>query len=346
MSDDGPTIEERIEDLRRDYDSAQRDISMDDVTRELGDVATRIAELPARIERLRERGYAFASYLERKAEVLDEQWQDIRRQVRSAIDTEIDRVQREFDQVRDLWYRLEGAYSDRAKEELMDQIQHGVREVEQAARSARSRITGMFGQVPANVDQTVNQLDQINTYLDHFDASTVDWRPTEAIFMANEAEWVKTGKGKNDPDGILFITDQRLVFEQNEKVGGRLGFGGEQVQDLLFEAPLNTIAEATAEKKGLFGGKDMVYLTLDSGSYSDITLEVKGGVNATWYVQQINRAATGEIDKERAIPVDESAADMVANAPTQCTTCGAVLPSITRGMTEIACEYCGTVVRL
>ncbi len=336
--------QERLAALRSKYGSLRDKLNLDDVTKRLGDVATEIAALPAEIEQLRQRGYAFAGYLERKAEVLGEQWDEVRQQVQEMTDREIERAQRQAKELEMLWKRVENPGADREKAAKL--FETAVDSALEAIEGARERIEGLYGNVPNNVSQTKAQLAQIRNYLDLTDASTADWLPTEAIFLANAAEWVRTGKGKKDPDGTLFLTDQRLVFEQNEKVGGRFGFGGEKVQQVLFAVPVGAISEVKAEKKGLLGGKDMIHLRLSEGDYAEITLEVKGGVDADWYAQQLNRVIRGELDAERAIPVDKEAQEALRDAPTTCPTCGATLPSPLRGMSELKCEYCGTVVRL
>ena len=347
MSSQQPTWDERIEKLRAHYAQLQTKIGMEDVTRKLGDTATEIAGLPGEIEQVRARGYAFAGYLERKVEVLAEQWADVRQQVDRAVAEEIARVQAEFEEIGTLWKKFEARGTGQGREIMAEQIERAMGELETGAESARKRIEGMYGQVPQNVQQTKSQLAQITRYLAMVDESTASWNPTEAIVLAVEAEWVASGKGKEDPDGVLFLTDQRLIFEQKEKVGGRFGFGGEKVQEVLWHVPVGSISEAVPEDKGLFGGKDLVHLKLNAGDYADITVEVKsGGVDSKWYVQQLNRVISGEIERERAIPVDETLSEKVSSAPTACTTCGAVLPPLARGMTEITCEYCGTVIRL
>ncbi|MBN2305954.1 MAG: hypothetical protein JXQ72_15845 [Anaerolineae bacterium] len=347
MSSEEPTIQDRINALRREYDALRSKISMADVTRKLGDVATQITGLPGEIKGVRERGYAFAGYLERKAEVLQEQWADIRRQVQSVVSNEIARVQGQFDELGDMWKRLEMAATDRGKEQNINLISVSLNNVDNTVEAARARIEGMYGSVPDNVSQTQSQLAQIKKFLDRADESTASWGPTEALYLAMEAEWRLTGKGKKDPDGILYLTDQRLIFEQKEKVGGRMGFGGEKVQEVVFEVPVGAISEVKAEDKGVLGRTDLIHLKLSSGDYAETTFEVKeGGVDSDWFAGQLNRVVTGEIEKERAIPVDEAAVEAVRAAPTACTTCGATLPAVTRGMTEIACEYCGTVHRI
>ncbi len=318
---------------------------MTDVTKQLGDTATEIAGLPGEIKGLRERGYAFAGYLENKCDVLAKQWDDIRQQVQQAVREEINRVQARFDAVAQLWPRLEGVFGN--KTQMLEEIERGVAGLVSDVEAAHSRIEGMYGRVPENVSQTQAQIRQIQSFLKLADESSVTWTPAEALVMVHEAEWVKSGKGKEDPDGLLFVTDQRLIFERKEKVGGRFGFGGDKVQEELWAIPIGTISEVTPEDKGLFGGKDLIHLKLSSGDYAEMTLEIKsGGVDSKWYAGQLNRVLNGEIEKERAIPVDEAAAEAVRQAPTACPTCGATLPALVRGMTELTCEYCGTVVRV
>ncbi|MBN1563446.1 MAG: hypothetical protein JXA10_06395 [Anaerolineae bacterium] len=342
-----PIWEDRLAQLRRKYEEVRKSISMDDVTRELGDMATQIAGLPGDIAGIRERGYAFAGYLERKVEVLQTQWDEVRSQVKRAINTEITDVQVRFDQVRDSWSRLESQTTEKGQELLGGRIETTLDEVASVVAAARNRIKGLYGQVPTNVAQTQSQLRLIKKYLDLADQATVKWGPTEALYMVHEGEWVQTGKGKQDPDGIIYVTDQRFIFEQNEKVGGRFGFGGEQVQEVVFEVTVGTIAKVQSEDKGLFGGKDLIHLELSAGDYAETTFEVKsGGIDSDWYAGQLNRVISGEIEKERVLKVDEAVVEAVQNAPTACTTCGATLPTITRGMTEIVCEYCGTKMRV
>jgi gas vesicle protein len=347
MSAEQPTWEERVQAVRSRYNTLRNKIGMDDVTRRLGDVATEIAGLPSEIKGLRDRGYAFAGYLERKADVLNTQWDEVRHQVQRMASQEIERVQRQFEELTDMLKRLESQVTDRGKEQNLRLFSMSLETLEKAVDTARSRIEGLYGQVPENVSQTTSQIKTIQKYLAMADESTIKWGPTEALFMVHEGEWRKTGKGKEDPDGLIFVTDQRLIFEQKEKVGGRFGFGGDKVQQVVFETPIGAISEVGSEDKGLFGQKDLIHLKLSSGDYPEVTFEVKsGGIDSKWYMQQLNRVISGEIDKERAIPVDEAAVQALREAPTTCSTCGATLPPITRGQTEVTCEYCGTVVRI
>ncbi len=277
MSAEQPKWEERVQGVRSRFNTLRDKVGMGDVTRKLGDVATEIAGLPGEIKGLRDQGYAFAGYLERKSEVLKTQWDEVRQQVQQVSSQEIERVQRQFDELTEMFKRLESQWSDKGKEQSLKLFTVSLENLEKAVDAARSRIEGMYGQVPDNVVQTTNQIGTIRKYLEMTDESTIKWGPTEALFMVHEGEWRKSDKGKENPDGLIFVTDQRLIFEQKEKVGGRLGFGGEKVQQVVFETPIGAISEVGSEDKGLFGQKDLIHLKLSSGDYAETSFEVKSG---------------------------------------------------------------------
>jgi len=61
----------------------------------------------------------------------------------------------------------------------------------------------------------------------------------------------------------------------------------------------------------------------------------------------IGRVRSGDIAGERTRPKEEAAVEAAREAPTKCPTCGAVLTTpVVKGVREITCEYCGTVIRL
>jgi hypothetical protein len=177
------------------------------------------------------------------------------------------------------------------------------------------------------------------------DEAKFDLSAGESIYMVAEAEW---DDGGEKPDGYLYLTNQRILFEQKEKVGKTFGmFGGKEVQELLWQEELSFLQEATNEDKGMFGGKDMVHMTFDAGaSYGNLTVEIKGGVDSSVWSTQINRAASGKIEEESTVEPDPELIERLRDAPTACPTCGATLPSIDEHTTEVNCKYCGSVIRV
>lgn len=406
-------LQSRIESLRDDFDDLLDDLSMTEVTEELGETATTISGIPGKIQAIRDRGYAYANFLEPKAETLGTQWEAVHVSVREGIRRELINARNEMADLDQLWDELDDmiaedgqsfsparsgksladmlqeaadssdeavggslaamkkaakaqasttrgslgsalrsskaqGVSDAEIEAFLGRLESAMKRAESFVENAKNRIQGLYGTVPENVDQTLSQIKEIEGYLDIADNATFDFLADEDLYMAVKAEWQKTGNKKEDPDGFFYVTSSRLLMEQSEKKGGFLGFGGKKESGFLWEAPIGTLENATAEKKGMLGGIDLIHMSFGSGGpFTETTIEVKGGVQAQWFASRLEQAASGEIEKQRGLERDQAVVEAIAEAPTMCPVCGATFTQqITRGMQQLECEYCGAAVRL
>lgn len=233
-------------------------------------------------------------------------------------------------------------------EELIEGLEDSMGDVEEAVSTAKERINGLYGEVPSNVSQTMSQISEINTYLERRDEATFDFLAGEDMFMAVKAEWKKGKNKKENPDGFFYITNQRIIMEQQEKKGGFMGMGGKREEGALWEAPIESIESVESEKKGMLGGIDLIHIRFGSGApFGETTIEVKGGLNAEWFASKLKRASKLEIETERGVDHDPAEIEAIANAPTMCAVCGANFDQrLVAGMTQMECDYCGSVVRL
>jgi hypothetical protein len=231
---------------------------------------------------------------------------------------------------------------------ILPTLKSGVDQLENRVQAAEGRVKALYSTLKQDVDSTMSQMREINWFCDLKDEASFEFLAGESVFLAAEAEWVATGKGKEDPDGILFLTDQRLVFEQKEKVGKKLGmFGGKEVHEVEWEIPLHQVESFEPDNKGMFGGKDMLHFTLGRGApYPKITVEVKGSADNKFWVKQIQRMIHGDTDDERAIEPDAELIEKIRNAPTACHVCGATVPKLVAGQNQVECAYCGAVIRI
>jgi hypothetical protein len=339
----------KLNSLRRDYDDCEDKARLNAIGRDINDITDTVRKLPGDIEEIRTRGYAFRSYLEKKAEVLAQHWDDIRIRVERAIDDERRHLRREVEDVEQAM-QIADRYEDHPNklEHVLDDLERALERFDNEVDAASSRIKDMYETLESDLRSTVAQIKEINWFLDIKDEASFPFLAGESVYVVAKAEWVETGKGRQDPDGYLFLTDQRLIFEQNEKVGKRLGlFGGKEVQEVEWEIPLHKVDSVEFENKGMFGGKDMLHFDLKSGaSHGQLTVEVKGRADNKFWVKQIQRMIAGETDDERAIEPDPEMLESIRNAPTKCHVCGATLPMLVAGQNQIECEYCGSVVRL
>lgn len=348
MTEENPIVQQ-YHTLRTRFQTLRDQADLSDLQREVADLTTKVGTLPADISRIRTRGYAFAAYLEQKAEVLAQQWAAVADEVKRELAAHQRRLRGELSQVEQTVEKADAfAHKPDFLASRMDELERALGDAEGMVKAAVDAVSGLFATLRSDIYGTFSQLDQINGYMDQRDEASFAFLAGEAVFLTAKAEWVVSGKGGQDPDGILFLTDQRLIFEQKEKTGKRLGlFGGKNTQEVEWEIPLHQIEKVEAENKGFFGGKDMLYFTLGAGApHAQLTLEVKGGVNCKFWRDQINRMISGGTQDERAIAPDPELIEALRNAPAACNICGGTLPRLVAGQTQITCAFCGSVIRI
>lgn len=335
------------------FNSLQQRFQLTSINDDLEDTSAAINALPANIENIRARGYVFKPYLERKAETLRTQWDEIRPQVQAAVQTNAQALQREAAQVQATLNRRQLATTALAS-------------LESKVQATERNIQGMYDTLDSNVNQTQRQIDDISWTLQQIEQASFSLLATEAPVEAVPANWKKPGD-KDGVDGVLYLTDQRLIFEQKEEVAAKkvlfITTAKEKIQALNWAVIVGQVEKAVGSRRGLMGKDDFLTITLVEGSglqgpdgqflYDDMgrpmrttELHLKGETGEAWQ-GFIGRVKSGDIDKERTVPVDEKVAETVANAPTKCPNCGGtIMQKIMRGQTEITCEFCGSLIRL
>lgn len=316
------------------------------LVRDTSSLENQVNTLPQTVAQLRARGYAFRSYLEQKSEVLANQWGEVNGDIRKWIDEESrslgERVTAAEQYIRDI---DAAKAATTTQEHLATQLESVLEILETRVSAAEKHIRQKYDDLRREVQVMNKQLADVGWFLEQRDEASFAFMSAEAVFLVAEATWETSGKNMN---GILFLTDQRLIFEQKETVGKTLGlFGGQKAHQMQWEAPLTAVEEVRAENKGLFGGKDMLYFTMGGGAaHRSITVEVKGGADCKFWAQQITRMMSGDAHDERAIQPDPELIERLRNAPTECPVCGGTLPQIMRGQLEVSCKYCGSVMRI
>jgi hypothetical protein len=222
--------------------------------------------------------------------------------------------------------------------------------LERKVNAAQSAVEAMYDSIKQNVNQTRSQVEHLAWTLDQVDEASFQLHPIEDPIFASEAQFMETKK--EGPKGVLYLTDERLIFEQKEEVATKkvlfITTEKEKMQELVFEVLAGHVDEVKTTQKGFLGHKEMMELLFaPEADISSATIRLHGGADNEEWAAMIGRVKSGEIDKERTQPKDEAAEEAIRTAPTKCSTCGATLSvELVRGMKEITCEYCGSVVRL
>jgi hypothetical protein len=334
----------KLDDMQQRFDSLQESLLMTGVQDDISEIETALSLLPAEIEELRTRGYVFRSFLERKVEVLAEQWEE----TRGRVSREADQRARELEQESDVAARkLRQAMA--GKPAQVARAESAINTLNSKVSAARSAVEAMYATHQENVNQTRSQVEDVRWLLDQVDEASFSLYPAEDPVAACKAQYMETKK--EGPEGILYLTDERLIMEQKEEIATKkvlfITTDKEKVQELIFEVPIGQIEEFTTTDKGFLGHKEMLDLRFThEADLSFATLRLHGVDNEEW-AGLIGRVKSGEITKERTKPKDEAVVEAARAAPTKCPTCGATLDvEIVRGMREINCTYCGSVIRL
>jgi len=334
----------KLSTLQAQLGDLQESLLLTPVENEVEEIRTTLSLLSPRIKELRTRGYVFRSFLENKVRVLDKQWDETHEDISRKVRRHTTDLRREADEAeRALRDAMGGGTTPISRAEA------AITALEQKVDAAQASTRAAYATLQQNVSQTEAQIAQIEWLLEEVDEASFPLYPAEDPVTGCKAQLMETKK--EGPKGVLYLTDERLIFEQKEKVATKkvlfIATEKEQVQKLIFEVPIGQVEEATASQKGFLGHKEVLELLFTPEADVDSALlHVRGADSEDW-ARLIGRVKSGEIAKERTHPKDEEALETVRATPTRCPTCGAALDvEIVRGMREVTCEYCGSVVRL
>jgi len=343
-------LAEEIKSVQKRVDSLQQAVRLAGLRDEVEDLDTKCEELRGRVKDLRARGYPFDKELESKAAGLERQWRALRRGILSEIDAEARSLREDLPEVEQLASRLTGRTpSGKAAQTLVARVEREMDALESKIGAAERSIKGTYDQLESEVEVIASHIARLNWVLDQVDEASFQLLPAEAVIMTVKAQWERGGK--DEPEGMLFLTDQRLVFEQREEVATKkilfVTTEKKTIQELLLEVPVALIEEVISSKKGLLGHEDHLEVTFaDDAPVTFAHFHIDGQRSEDWKVL-IGRAKAGEFDRDRAVKLDKDVVEKVRNAPTRCPVCNAPMTQkVLRGMDSITCEYCGNVIRL
>ena len=346
-------IESEISALQNDADSLESKVRLTSIRDSIEDLETSVTGLEQRIRNLRTRNYAFDKGLEGNAADLASRWMVMKPSLQLQIDqqaAQLDGAMRAIEAQRTqlaAW-----ANNPSAARPVLNQVKAAVDNLESRVSAAVSTIVGLYDSFKTEVNALRDYLDKVEWMLTQVDEASFPFLPTEAGIMAVKATWwLDNREDKDDPQGILLLTDQRILFEQKQEIATKkvlfITTERQKVQKLLVEVPVTLVQEIKATKQGLFKNEDHLELQFASGAPLQSTHFHIDGQDCNYWQGLINRARIKDFDKERAIAVDQTVVEKTKDAPSLCPNCGGKITQVVmRGMDSITCEYCGTIIRL
>lgn len=335
--------------LESSFNQANKESELGDVYREIGEIDDLLTNLPLKLDQLRTRGYVHSGHLEDALEKLDAEWDKIRPQVQTRTQQEVTRLNSEMDALEQQYNQLLRA----PRGPLLKQVDAAVERAKERINQVENNLGNLYKAVRSGVGEVEDAVSHAEWMVQQIDESpAIELYAAEGPLLAVEAEWEQDGD--EGPDGVLYLTDQRLLFEQKEEIATKkflfVTTKSEKVQKLLLDVPAAEIEDVqhSEEGRGFLNMRkdDIIELVFSAKApISRARFHLKGQESSDW-AAMIKKVRSGEIDKFRQgsfVGAMEEAAAATASLPTQCPSCFAELPAQPRGVTSVTCDFCGAV---
>lgn len=294
-----------------------------------------VSSLERDLADLRARGYAIEKDLEGEVAVLVSQWDRVKRNAETTLNTQSALLATESKSLNDLMVKLAGMSGNlTAARPIYMQLKSSIASAEATALAAENTVLTQFDEYADEVAGLAAHFAWVDWMLDALATASFQLLATESGVAATEALWTGSSEPEN---GVLFLTDQRLLWE--DRVGD---------YELKVDVPLQSITNVQKEvTQTEEGDLETLVFTFDSNApFGETRFELAAPVGDDW-IKMVGRARKGDYASDRAVEIDQAELDRVQNAPTSCSNCSASFTApVLRGQTEIHCEYCGAVTRI
>ncbi|MEW6069681.1 MAG: zinc ribbon domain-containing protein [Candidatus Thermoplasmatota archaeon] len=213
--------------------------------------------------------------------------------------------------------------------------------------SALSSMESSINNITAQASQLQEVVNDIDTFLGRASTASFQLKPGENFVSAFEATQIE---GKEKTKGMLFFTNERLIFEKREEVVLEkklfIATKKQLVKEVKFDYPIGYVKDIVKGRVGFlaWGG---VYVNFKPPCpINQVVFDVKD-VEIPQILEWSNYIISGDCERdilaEAKAAIEEEKAKL--KIETKCPTCGApIAREIVRGERSIRCEYCGTVI--
>ncbi len=344
----------RLAIVRSNWESIAGGVALASLFDALEQVTGQIDGVSQALSSVRARGYRFGREWETQLEAISGRWPQQHTQAIRLLEGERRVLQSAAQDVDNL---LQRANRDAG---LVSTAESRIAVLQSNINAAERRVRDTFDQTQQQAYSLQREIDKVQFLLDALDEASFDLLPDEHAIAACEAVWASD---QEEPEGRLFLTDARLIFEQWQEVAKKkvlfITTEKELIQKKLWESPIGAVEELEAEdKKSFLRRQELLTLRFSERTREtpgDVTLQLKDTDNESWRAL-IRKAKTGQIDNERygapapeqqlAATIEQEATTPPKELPTVCPNCSAPLPPIFKGMKQVACDYCGTIINI
>ncbi|MBI3160290.1 MAG: hypothetical protein HYZ26_11895 [Chloroflexi bacterium] len=330
----GELTQAHILELQNEVNELQDEMMLKNLATELNELENQVKNLGRELAKVRARGYHIEKALEADIQVLAAQWETIKTRAQGSMDMQVKLLSEQMTSIQSQTAQLAGMAGNlAAARPLFMQSKSAIASAEAQAEAAEETVLDQYDEYANEIESLQAHLAWVDWMLDALATGSFQLSATESGVAAVEAVWERPGM--EPENGILFLTDQRLLWE--DRVGDF---------ELKFDVAFDQILDAK-EDEDPETGMDTLVASLGKGApVPNARFALAQPVGEDW-IKMIGRARSGGYADDRAVEVDSALLERIRNAPTQCPKCGGAFTApVLRGQTEITCEFCGTVTRI
>jgi hypothetical protein len=290
-----------LETLRRDASSLRSKIALGNVRSDMEQIERNCGALPGRVADLRTRGYLLADQLDAAARELAQRWWQARPLVQQRITGDSYSLEADMRAIEAQVSQLGYFGSDPVRgRPALTQVQIAAKGLEAKVDTTERGLRAGYEPLSADLNRFDSLLDQVDWMLKQVAEASFPLAQGESAIRAAKAVWVKGEKeAKDDPRGVLYLTTQRLVFEQKQDVATKkvlfITTEKQRVQRLQLEVPLSNVTSAEGKKAGLMGHEDHFGVLVGAGGPVPVARFHLDGQDCYVWQAQVMQARRGEL---------------------------------------------------
>lgn len=355
-----PTPISPVDQLKKDLATVQREVNdlqsklnLSSIHDKLEDLQTEVNGLNKRIGDLRQKNYIFDTSLEAKSKDFVRLWQPIYTTTRVRLNQELIHLKAEIKPIEQQLVKASANPNNiTLTRQTLNPLKVSIENLSKKISASEALLRGMYDSFERDLYSFTKNLLNIEWTVKEFESSNIKLLMHEFLIMGVKAVWTRDGKeDKDDPEGILYLTDQRIFFEQKEEVATKkflfITKERELQQEIMIDIPVKMIESVQTAKQGIFKNQDFLKINFASGAQYNTAQFHLHNQNCEDWKGLINKVQSGAFEKNRTEEVDKEVIEKIKNAPTICPQCGATIAvPILRGMEQISCEFCGCIIKL
>jgi len=346
-------LKNELSTTQRSVHELQNKVNLSAIQDKLEDIHNKVSGLEKRISDLRQKKYIFDTSLEKNARDLVKRWLPIHNSTKVRLNQEVIHLRTDIKPIEQQLSKVSSNINNiTLSRQYLQPLKVNIENLSNKISSSESLLRGLYDSFERELLVFSQTLQNIEWTVKEFESSNIKLFLNEFLVMGVKAVWTKDGKEeKDDPEGVLFLTDQRILFEQKEEIATKkflfITKERELVQNVLIDIPIKLVESVQASKQGVFKNHDFLEIGFSSGAqYSSAQFHIHNQDCEDWK-GLINKINAGDFDKDRTEELDSEVVEKIKNAPTICPQCGGTLSvQLIRGMDQFSCEFCGAIIKL